>query len=602
MLLQALYDLYERFETDPDYDVAPFGRSFQKIAFIVVIDRNGDLIDIQDARQEREGRLQPQRVLVLGSTKPSGSGLNPCTLWDSAGYMLGWYSEKASDPAKAKKRAQETFKAFKEKHLALEKAVRIPEFSAVCRFLETWRPERCKDYPLLDELQSGFGVFQIRGETRYVHEHPAVSDWWDRQTAGEDQGPPGRCLVTGAEGVPIARIHPKIQGIFGAQPSGATIAGFNAPAYESYGWTQSFNAPVSEEAARRYTAATKALLDSPQSRKHRKVIGGTTVVFWTDRPCATEDIFLAFAAEGSTLVENEAAQDEAVRKKLQSFLQALRKGREAYSDLDDDPERTDYWIAGLAAPTPARIAVRFLHHGRLADLLENLRRHHRDISVERQYGKDRLRSEPEYPSLQLLLDQTCPWKNGKPDRAKIPPVLAGPLLEAVVTGARYPEGLYAAVMRRVVADRVIDYPRAAIIKGYWMRNLGKEVPVSLDRSRTEPAYRLGRLFAVLEKTQKDALGNTKSGIRSSFYASASATPRAVIPRLLRTYQHHLAKLEEGRKVHREKLVQEILDPLSEIPAHLNLADQGLFALGYYHQMNALFATKDRSDAPAGQTE
>ena len=118
--------------------------------------------------------------------------------------------------------------------------------------------------------------------------------------------------------------------------------------------------------------------------------------------------------------------------------------------------------------------------------------------------------------------------------------------------------------------------------------------MSLDTSRPEPAYRLGRLFAALEKTQHDALGSLNATIRDRFYASASATPGAVFPRLMRTYQHHLAKLEGGHKVNREKLVQEILAPVDAMPGHLGLSEQGLFALGYYHQMNAFFTKK--SDA------
>ena len=114
--------------------------------------------------------------------------------------------------------------------------------------------------------------------------------------------------------------------------------------------------------------------------------------------------------------------------------------------------------------------------------------------------------------------------------------------------------------------------------------------MSLDIARSEASYRLGRLFATLEKTQQDALGGSVGAtIRDRFYASASATPAVVFPRLLRTYQHHLGKLEGGRRVGREKLVQEIVEPLADIPAHLDLTDQGLFALGYYHQMNAFYS-------------
>ena len=45
-------------------------------------------------------------------------------------------------------------------------------------------------------------------------------------------------------------------------------------------------------------------------------------------------------------------------------------------------------------------------------------------------------------------------------------------------------------------------------------------------------------------------------------------------------------------MNREKLVQEILDPLEDFPAHLDLAGQGLFALGYYHQTQAFYRGKE----------
>lgn len=122
--------------------------------------------------------------------------------------------------------------------------------------------------------------------------------------------------------------------------------------------------------------------------------------------------------------------------------------------------------------------------------------------------------------------------------------------------------------------------------------------MSLDRSREEVAYRLGRLFATLEKTQLEAHADERgrpqinSTVRDRFYSSASATPASVFPRLLRTYQHHLAKLEGGRKIVREKLVQEILDPIERFPTHFALQEQGLFAIGYYHQMNDLYRSKE----------
>lgn len=180
------------------------------------------------------------------------------------------------------------------------------------------------------------------------------------------------------------------------------------------------------------------------------------------------------------------------------------------------------------------------------------------------------------------------------------------MLSAVLAGTPYPVGLINAVLNRV---RVVEkdsnsgkslqrvtYLRAAIIKAFLIRNHELDIPMSLDTTRTEPAYLLGRLFAVLEKTQEDALGRgLNSTIRDRFYSAASATPGTVFPRLLRTYQHHLSKAASekghGYKVNREKLVQEIHDKLVDMPKHLILEGQGLFAIGYYHQRQDLYPKK-----------
>ncbi len=594
MPLQTLYKLHERLEREPDYGIAPQGRSFQRITFLVVVEADGRLVDILDARLPGERRPEPRRVLVLGATKPPGSGLNPCFLWDAPGYLLGWDAR----PERAV-RARETFAAFRRHHLEVEDAVNVPAFSSVCRFLERWDPDQAEEFPILEELATGFGVFQMRGETAYVHGHPEIQAWWDRRTGADPErmrvwwqarggeageAPSGQCLITGRT-APIARTHDKIKGVSGSQSSGATIAGFNDPAYWSYGLEQSYNAPVSVEAARRYTAALNALLGGPRRDKHRLNVGGTTVVFWTGRPSAVEDVFALFAREGSAALEE--VQDETLRAKLHAFLTALRRGREAYPDLGEEPDATPFFILGLAAPTPARIAVRFFHRGTVTELLTNLRRHHADIGIDRRFGEHSKRPEPELPPVWYLLAETRPPGGGAP------PLLPPALLESIVTGSRYPDALYTTVMRRVSADRIVNYARACVIKGYLVRNCRREVSMSLDTSRTDPAYRMGRLFATLEKTQLDALGgNLNATIRDRFYSSASATPAAVFPRLLRTYQHHLAKLEGGHKVNREKLVQEILDPLQGFPTHLGLEGQGLFALGYYHQMNDFYRSKD----------
>lgn len=573
MILHSLHVLYDRLENDDGYNIAPYGYSLQKISFKVVLTPQGELFDIQDARESVQGNLRPKQVLVPGATKPSGSGVNPCLLWDNSGYLLGY---KAAD--KNPKRTRQSFYAFRRKHLALESEIGSPAFTALCNFLRVWGPARASNYPVLEDAAIiGFGVFQIQGETKYVHQDPAVTRWWNTRPAAHTAESRGQCLVTGKESS-LARLHPKIKGVAGAQSAGATIVGFNEVAYESYGKKQSYNAPVSEAVSFRYVTALNALLDGPMRSKHRLTLGDTTIAFWTERPTPTEDIFLRFFTKGSAITTDPSIQDEGLRQKLLGFLQALRKGREAYSEIEDAPNQTPFFVLGLA-PNAARIAIRFFHRGTLAELLDNLRHHQNDIRITP--GP----SDPEFPSAWLLLKQVARDKTRQSEKPKeIPPILSGTFLRAIITGSRYPEGLYAAVVRRIGTGDFFNYARACVIKGYLNRNFKKEVSMSLDPERRDPPYLLGRLFATLEKTQKDALGESlNTTIRDSSYSAASSTPGIIFPRLLRTYQHHLAKLEGGHKVNREKLVQQILAPLDAFPAHLNLPDQGLFAIGYYHQ-------------------
>jgi CRISPR-associated protein Csd1 len=299
------------------------------------------------------------------------------------------------------------------------------------------------------------------------------------------------------------------------------------------------------------------------------------------------------------LVNKEEVQDEGLRQKIILFLEALKKGREAYSEIETAPDTTAFFILGLTGQAKGRVGVRFFYRDTISHLLDNLRQHYADMGIQPEYKKEAKRPDLKFPALWQLLDETCPRRNGKVDREKIPSILSGPLLRSVVSGAAYPVGLFNSVIRRIHADREINYMRACIIKGYLVRNQKKEVSMSLDTTRNEPAYLLGRLFAALEKTQYDALPTVKATIRDKFYSSASATPGAVFPRLLRTYQHHLPKMPSG-KVGREMLV--IHDQLRYYPAHLNLTDQGLFAIGYYHQMKNLWTSKKETENAEGGNE
>ena len=110
--------------------------------------------------------------------------------------------------------------------------------------------------------------------------------------------------------------------------------------------------------------------------------------------------------------------------------------------------------------------------------------------------------------------------------------------------------------------------------------------MALETERREVSYLLGRLFAVLEKAQLDALGKVNATIKDRFFSAASATPASVFPRLLRLSQHHIEKSKYGHVSDRR--ISEIMEHINVFPSHLNLQDQGLFAIAYYQQKNALY--------------
>jgi len=586
MILQSLNELYSRLADDPAYEIAPPGFSPQKIGFRIVIKPDGTLFDIQDARSPDEtGKLQNTVMLVPGESKPSGSGLNPCTLWDNSAYLLG-YKKPDKDPLKAEKemaRALETFAACAKHHLAIELEINDSAYSAVCRFLDKWTPEQISNFPIIEELGTGFGIFQIQGEKKPVHESTAIQDWWMRSQAAEEPGDPAQCLLTG-EMLPIARLHPKIKGVTGAQSSGASIVSFNANAYESYGKSQSYNAPVSETAAFRYGTALNSLLSGPKSQKHRIRIGDTTTVFWTDKPSVVEDCFADIFSGGSQATIE--MQDATKRAQLQRLLDAIRSGS-GYQDFGE--LETPFHILGLA-PNAARISIRFYHRSTTADLLTNLHDHQHSLEIVRQFTEQTGNRfpDPEFPAVWQILRETSRAADD------IPPLLGGALARAIIEGTPYPEGLFSAIIRRIHADRTINYLRAATLKAVLIRNHNQTIPTMLDTENTDPAYLLGRLFSALEKTQEDALGNVNAGIRDRFYSAASATPASVFPRLLRTYQHHLSKLNGGSKVNRERIVQDIVASIeaSGFPNQFALKKQGIFAIGYYHQRKDFFTKKE----------
>ena len=118
MILQALNSYYERLQADSNVDIAAFGFSRQKISFCVVLNDDGTLHEVIPENDGDAAKPRPKLLIVPGGAKPSGSGVNPCFLWDNTGYMLGF---KPDDPKP--ERSLQTFEAFRQKHVDLKTAI-----------------------------------------------------------------------------------------------------------------------------------------------------------------------------------------------------------------------------------------------------------------------------------------------------------------------------------------------------------------------------------------------------------------------------------------------------------------------------------------------
>ena len=410
------------------------------------------------------------------------------------------------------------------------------------------------------------------------------------------------CLVTG---VPASsqRLHPTVKGVQGAQSSGAALVSFNLDAFTSYGKEQGENAPVSEAAAFRYGAALNRMLDRDGPNRLRRTVGDATVVFWAEAAGegsagAAENLFASWF-DPPFDAEIDPETDEQAAVKLRDQLEKVAAGQPDGADPQLRPG-TRFHILGLA-PNAARLSVRYWLADDFSRFAARLLEHARDLALEprpRGWGRKQ-------PSVSRLLVKTTALGE---EFKNIPPILAGELMRAILGGTRYPRTwLTSAIIRLRAGDDPGTGWHAAAIRAVLERDRrrrqdanerheGREIPVSLDRTRPDdPAYHLGRLFAALETAQRLALGNVNATIRDRYFGAASATPAGVFPLLLRGAQNHIGKLRKERKdgwIEREiGGIVELLPPA--LPRSLKLEAQGRFAIGYYHQRQAQFAGRPK---------
>lgn len=579
MILQALNSYYERMLNTPDSGMPAFGTSIENISFALVLGVDGTLHGVEDLREQDGKKLRPCKMPVPAAVTRT-SGIKANFFWDKAAYLFG---ADGDGPTEANR---QRFSAFRALLHEVGKDLDDPGFKAVCTFLQTWECDRSEEivarYQPWEDICSANLVFRLDGVPGYIHNRSTVQRAWFNHGQRSMDTPLGQCLITGERDAPLARVHTPIKGVRGGQTSGGYIVSFNATAFVSYNQDK---ASVAESSAFAYTTALNALLTSDSRQKI--VIGDTTYIFWAACSNAVESFFVDFFDPPAEMAEPATQDDLQTTSLIRGLLKKMRDGGKATDFLPDLQEDVQFYILGLA-PNAARLSIRFWEANSLGSLLERVGKHYEQLNIVRQFD-----NEPESPPLWRLLCQTATL--GKAEN--VSSVLAGGMTRAILTGSPYPQNLLPVVLERIRAEHNVTYFRAALLKAYLLRNTQiKEVPVSLDPNRTDRPYLLGRLFAVLEKAQEEAIPNANATIKDRYLAAAAATPGQVFYMLLKSSANHISKLKKdsekkGRAFHYEVMTQDIIAGFSDYPKTMKAEEQGLFMIGYYHQRKDFYTKK-----------
>ncbi|HEY1187956.1 MAG TPA: type I-C CRISPR-associated protein Cas8c/Csd1 [Gemmata sp.] len=408
-----------------------------------------------------------------------------------------------------------------------------------------------------------------------VVERPAVRAWFSRFLAGlgaerQQAGPVGLCQITGAVG-PLPASHPtKFQGVPGGMSVGVSLVSFDKDAFQHYGLDGAANAGIGYPATEAYSRALAALIQNAVAGNSPTClrVGGALFLFWTRAPARTD--FMA-------LLEEPEAKTE--------LLQQLRDSVTTGQKLDLEPDPNLFYVLALSG-NAARAVVRDYLERPLERVRGCVRAWFDDLRVADTSRDFQGRARERFPLWQLANATAL-------EADRVAPDTHTRLLHAALTGGPMPDSVLAACLGRLrVPDRdpnrtPFTAPRLALVKLCLIRK-GVSVSETLDPGEKHPAYLYGRLLRVFEEVQYAALGDVNANVVDKFYGTFSAAPALVFARLFANAQNHLRKLrgdKPGPFVALDRRLTELCAALPPAPPRgaLSLADQGRFALGYYHQ-------------------
>lgn len=620
MLLKELYDLAHSRNLLDDLAFAP-----KAVRWILELDASGNLVGpgAQITGDEKRGK----EFLCPQTTRPKVAGGVAEFLADGLTAVFGLDPDPSAELPPKKRADREANNAAKQADFwrQIETAAgrtRHPGLTALTRFQQAlpsaaqnllrWgaspdakagtKPAWWVKTAAGDEARLGPENFTFRVNGSLLLEVDEIRDFWRAQHQAEAQAARdgytrGLCLISGHQDQPLAPTHnPKIKGVPNTQSFGAAIVSFDKPAFSSYGFDQSLNAPAGEEAATAYCVALNWLLNQAD---HSLRIAQTTLCFWARKTESAGNLFAMLLNKPDPL-------------SVASFIKSPWAGiQKSLQDKDD-------FFAVTLAGNSGRIVVKHWLAQPLTIAINNLQSWFADLDLEAPQrapaGAPKKRDATDTPfcPLSVYWLAAATGRELKDVPSEVPAQLYRAALERSAPSLSLIKPLLDQFHSKLVCDAnyqpLYDQSRFALLKLILNRNRKTnvmEIKPALAADTDDPAYNCGCLLAVLNETQKKAheYGLKGATIAEKYFGTACASPSYVFPYLMKLNRHHLQKIGKspryaGDERFLEEAIFKILSRLGQsedmkskrippsFPRSLDLHAQGRFALGFYQQMAA----------------
>lgn len=636
--MNYLYALYKTYENNKEkagvietknvgkktveYTLLPVSHTTQTAHIEVLVTPEGDFYD---ARVIKENTILP---FTEESGSRSGKNYVPHVLHDKLMYVAGDYVKYTGQNDKAacyevyirqlREWCESDFShpdiiaiyKYVKKGTLIEDLVQkkgILHQDENGKLLKKWDSERGKEKPEIfsavnEEQESAFVRFDVHYPGQF-HEHvwnnreifELYKGFYDTKLKDKDI-----CYVSGKIWPAIDR-HPnklrnsgdKAKLISANDKSGFTFRGRFLDAKEV--------ANISYEVSQKAHNALKWLIE-----KQGKIIDGRVFLVWgsktTNIPQATEDVleesnvFLPNLFE-MDLSDSESDTKTALARKYNQLLEGINK------DLKVD-ENDEVYVMTLDAATPGRLAVLYFRNLQMNEYFERLKEWHVECSWRhrRKVGKEwkEFYGSPSFYTI-------AKYAFGPRPSEKLVKNVMERLLPCVIDGRSIPLDIVQNAVQRA------SNPVAFEEEWEWEQTLGvacslvkrhykkEEFTVALDRTCTDRDYLFGRLLAVADVLERNALNEAdqKRATNAVRYMNAFVrSPLRTWHTIHQNLQPYLMRL--GPNARRYTALFEEISALFDPKEFNDQPLSGKYLLGYYSQRQDLYTKKEKVEEGADE--